>query len=83
MNRNLDRTGKLTAQTPEEKREMERKLVEIREMYRDEGNDCDPNCSCQCPGSTEDNMSDEDEHVTYMPAEQFDELVRTLDEPDL
>jgi hypothetical protein len=23
-----------------------------------------------------------DEHVMYMPAEQFDELVRTLDEPD-
>lgn len=47
MNRNLNTSGKLPAQTPEGKREMERKLAEIREMYRD---DCDPNCSCQCPG---------------------------------
>lgn len=27
-------------------------------------------------------MTENTEHVTYMPAEQFDELVRTLDEPD-
>jgi hypothetical protein len=37
MNRNLSTTGKLPAMTPEGKREMERKLAEIREMYREDG----------------------------------------------
>ena len=27
-------------------------------------------------------MSEDDENVTYMPAEQFDQLAATLDEPD-
>jgi Pyruvate/2-oxoacid:ferredoxin oxidoreductase delta subunit len=56
VNNNLDRTGKLDAQTAEGKQEMERKVAEIRVAYKihqDDGNGRCTTCGTAWPDECE------------------------------